>query len=79
MPPIVLPIPATLTRANCPMARKVIFGIRPEAVTDRDGVDRGAKSVATFDARVEIGRAGGRGHVRGHLRRWQGAHCANAR
>ena len=28
--------------------------IRPEAVNDKEGVDRGAKSVATFEARVEI-------------------------
>src|ERR1700722_1756926 len=33
---------------------KVIFGIRPEAVNDKGGIDRGARSVATFDAKVEI-------------------------
>ena len=33
---------------------KVIFGIRPEAVNDRESIDRNAKSVATFDANVEI-------------------------
>ena len=33
---------------------KVIFGIRPEAVNDSESVDRNAKSVATFDAKVEI-------------------------
>ena len=32
----------------------MIFGIRPEAVNDRESVDRNAKSVATFDANVEI-------------------------
>jgi multiple sugar transport system ATP-binding protein len=32
----------------------VIFGIRPEAVSDKESVDRSAKSVATFDAKVEI-------------------------
>ena len=32
----------------------VIFGIRPEAVNDPESVDRNAKSVATFDADVEI-------------------------
>ncbi len=33
---------------------KVIFGIRPEGVNDRDSIDRNAKSVATFSANVEI-------------------------
>ena len=33
---------------------KVIFGIRPEAVNDRESIDRNAKSVATFNANVEI-------------------------
>ena len=32
----------------------MIFGIRPEAVNDSDSVDRNAKSVAKFDAMVEI-------------------------
>ena len=41
-------------RARLSDGAKVIFGIRPEAVNDKEGVDRGAKSVATFDARVEI-------------------------
>ena len=33
---------------------KVIFGIRPEAVNDTESIDRNARSVATFDATVEI-------------------------
>ena len=33
---------------------KVIFGIRPEAVNDKESIDRNARSVATFDAKVEI-------------------------
>ncbi len=33
---------------------KVVFGIRPEAVNDKESVDRNARSVATFDAKVEI-------------------------
>ena len=32
----------------------MIFGIRPEAVNDPESIDRNAKSVATFDANVEI-------------------------
>jgi multiple sugar transport system ATP-binding protein len=53
-PPIVLPIPATADESQLSDGAKVIFGIRPEAVNDRESIDRGAKSVATFDARVEI-------------------------
>ena len=53
-PPIVLPIPASADESTLSDGAKVIFGIRPEAVNDKEGVDRGAKSVATFDARVEI-------------------------
>jgi multiple sugar transport system ATP-binding protein len=53
-PPIVLPIPANADESQLSDGAKVIFGIRPEAVNDRESIDRGAKSVATFDARVEI-------------------------
>ena len=53
-PPIVLPIPATADESQLSDGAKVIFGIRPEAVNDKESIDRGAKSVATFDARVEI-------------------------
>jgi len=53
-PPIVLPVPATADEATLADGAKVIFGIRPEAVSDRESVDRNAKSVATFEARVEI-------------------------
>jgi multiple sugar transport system ATP-binding protein len=53
-PPIILPIPANADESRLSDGAKVIFGIRPEAVNDKDGVDRGARSVATFDARVEI-------------------------
>jgi multiple sugar transport system ATP-binding protein len=53
-PPIVLPIPANADESQLSDGARVIFGIRPEAVNDRESIDRGAKSVATFDARVEI-------------------------
>src|ERR1700729_2462635 len=52
-PPIILPIPANADESRLSDGAKVIFGIRPEAVNDKDGVDRGARSVATFEARVE--------------------------
>jgi ABC-type glycerol-3-phosphate transport system substrate-binding protein len=52
--PIILPISANADESRLSDGAKVIFGIRPEAVNDKDGVDRGARSVATFDAQVEI-------------------------
>ena len=42
------------TRRRLTDGAKVIFGIRPEAVNDKESVDRNARSVATFDAKVEI-------------------------
>src|ERR1700729_3432325 len=50
-PPIVLPIPATADESQLSDGAKVIFGIRPEAVNDKESIDRGAKSVATSAAR----------------------------
>jgi len=52
--PIVLPIPTSADAAKLSDGAKVIFGIRPEAVNDKESIDRGAKSIATFDAPVEI-------------------------
>jgi multiple sugar transport system ATP-binding protein len=52
--PIVIPAPLGADRSKLADGGKVIFGIRPEAVNDRESVDRNAKSVATFDANVEI-------------------------
>ena len=51
---IVLPIPASADAAKLSDGAKVILGIRPEAVNDTESVDRNARSVATFDATVEI-------------------------
>jgi multiple sugar transport system ATP-binding protein len=51
---IVLPIPASADAGKIGEGAKVILGIRPEAVTDLDGVDRNAKSVVKFEAPVEI-------------------------
>ena len=48
------PAPASADAGKLADGAKVIFGIRPEAVNDRDSVDRNAKSVATFEASVEI-------------------------
>ena len=47
-----LPAPAS---ARMPAAgTQVIIGIRPEAITDRDGADRGAQSIAMVDALVDV-------------------------
>ena len=48
------PLPASADAAKLADGAKVIFGIRPEAVNDSESIDRNAKSVATFDAQVEI-------------------------
>ncbi len=53
-PPIVIPAPASADATRLADGTKVIFGIRPEAVNDGDSVDRTAKSVAKFEATVEI-------------------------
>ena len=52
--PIILPAPATADLNKLNNGAKVIFGIRPEAVNDRESVDRNARSVAPFEAKVEI-------------------------
>ncbi len=52
--PIVMPAPSSADASKLQDGSAVILGIRPEAVSDREGVDRNSKSVATFDALVEI-------------------------
>jgi multiple sugar transport system ATP-binding protein len=53
-PPIVLPVPTSADAAKLADGAKVIFGIRPEAVNDTESMDRNAKSVSTFEAKVEL-------------------------
>src|SRR6516225_10180641 len=53
-PPIVLPIPAGADETRLSDGATVIFGIRPEAVNDKESIDRNAKSVATFDAKAVL-------------------------
>jgi multiple sugar transport system ATP-binding protein len=52
--PIILPAPVSADADKLVDGAKVIFGIRPEAVNDTESVDRSAKSVATFEAKVEL-------------------------
>jgi len=53
-PPIVVPAPASADPQKLQDGLKVIFGIRPEAVNDKESIDRNAKSVATFEGKVDI-------------------------
>ncbi len=53
-PPIELPVPTSADETRLAEGANVIFGIRPEAVNDKESVDRNARLVATFDAKVEI-------------------------
>ena len=52
--PVLLPIPATIVSSKLIDGQKVILGIRPEAVTDKDGADRNSNSVALLEGRVEL-------------------------
>jgi len=52
--PIVVPPPSNADASKLAEGAKVIFGIRPEAVNDRESIDRNAKSVAMFNANVEL-------------------------
>jgi multiple sugar transport system ATP-binding protein len=48
-----LPVPASASGA-LGEGRKVILGIRPEAITDRDGADRNSRAVEIVEAHVEV-------------------------
>ncbi|MGN6550327.1 MAG: ABC transporter ATP-binding protein, partial [Pararhizobium sp.] len=49
-----LGIPPTVGPDGIGDGRKVILGIRPEAITDTDGADRKSRAVDTVDCTVEI-------------------------
>ena len=52
--------PVALKLANPPeglsdfTGKQVVFGIRPEALTDPDGADRNAQAIATADCQIEV-------------------------
>jgi multiple sugar transport system ATP-binding protein len=52
--PILVPVPASADPSRLRDGFKVTFGIRPEAVNDEESIDRKAKSVARFDANVDV-------------------------
>ncbi len=51
---VTLAVPDTLAAAPLATGRELILGIRPEAITDRDGADRNARSIATLDGTVDV-------------------------
>jgi len=53
-PPVTLAVPTGADVGHLKDGDAVILGIRPEAVSDLQSVDRNARTVATFDAPVEI-------------------------
>ena len=51
---ITLGIPTTIAENALAPGREIILGIRPEAITDRDGADRHSKAIEIVDCKVEI-------------------------
>ncbi len=49
-----LSIPSSVAAGGLGADRKVILGLRPEAITDRDGADRNSGSVEIVEALVEV-------------------------
>jgi multiple sugar transport system ATP-binding protein len=49
-----IPIPGAIANSKLTAGQPVIFGIRPEAITDTDGADRNSQAIAMIDGRVEL-------------------------
>jgi multiple sugar transport system ATP-binding protein len=52
--PIALPTPRGVDLTHLIDGQAVIMGIRPEAITDRDGADRNSTGVSMVEARVDV-------------------------
>ncbi|MGD9477229.1 ABC transporter ATP-binding protein [Shinella sp. G-2] len=52
--PLVLAVPNAPGSLSAYSGKEVIFGIRPEALTDPDGADRNARTVAEGDCLIEV-------------------------
>jgi len=76
--PIAFPVPTSANVETLAEGARVIFGIRPEAVSDLESVNAKSKSVTTFTSEVEIVEPAGSDHIRCHLDRRQGGHRADA-
>jgi multiple sugar transport system ATP-binding protein len=51
---ISLPVPETIASEPLAIDREVIFGIRPEAITDHDGADRNSRAIESINAKVDV-------------------------
>jgi len=51
---ITLPVPASIASQELAAGRELIFGIRPEAITDKDSADRHSRAIEVVDAHVEV-------------------------
>jgi multiple sugar transport system ATP-binding protein len=49
-----LPVPSSVQSGGLGDGRKVILGIRPEAITDRDGADRNSQAIEVVESTVEV-------------------------
>ncbi len=49
-----LPVPSSVVTDNLGNGRKVILGIRPEAITDRDGADRNSRLIEIVESMVDV-------------------------
>jgi multiple sugar transport system ATP-binding protein len=52
--PLLLPLSGELELAAGDDGREVILGVRPEAITDRDGADRNARAIEILECQVEV-------------------------
>jgi multiple sugar transport system ATP-binding protein len=53
-PPIALGLNGSAGRLAAYRGRKIVFGIRPEALTDPDGADRNAAETVTAECHIEV-------------------------
>ena len=52
--PLMLGVPDAPSGLSAHDGKEVIFGIRPEALTDRDGADRNARNIAESECLIEV-------------------------
>ncbi len=51
---VTLAPPPTIAAGPLPFGRELILGIRPEAITDRDGADRNSRAIQMIDGLVDV-------------------------
>ncbi len=51
---VTLAPPITISQAPLPTGRDLILGIRPEAITDKDGADRNSRAIEFIDSFVDV-------------------------